>query len=90
MSNQFKPGDLALTLVEGVDWPAATTVTLISFLPCGGRAVEPNGFNWIAEYDQWVVMREGDPVADCFKPAQLMPLRGDFQPERQQSREVAA
>lgn len=88
MSNQFKPGDLALTIAPGCDWPAGVVVTVIDFVKQGESRQEPCGFRWWADWDQYLVMREEDPEYDDFKPSQLMPLRGDFYPEQQKAREL--
>lgn len=90
MSHQFKPGDLALTLTQGVGWPPMTQVTLDVFLAKGRLAKEPLGGIFTAPYDGWAVYREGERGCEFYRPQHLMPLRGDFQPEQQKSRELIA
>nr|WP_314877305.1 hypothetical protein [uncultured Pseudomonas sp.] len=87
MSHQFKPGDMALTLVEREEWPAFCVVSLHVFVPPGVTAIEPSGFKWTS-VGEWVVYRDGDPVADAYLPHELMPLRGDFVPEQQKAKEA--
>lgn len=71
MSHQFKAGDLAITLIEGVVFPVMSQVELI-------RRVWPDGF--------WQVGRDG--VRSVYREPCLMPLRGDFVPEQQKTKEV--
>ncbi|SDS20329.1 hypothetical protein SAMN05216421_1090 [Halopseudomonas xinjiangensis] len=87
MSHQFKAGDLALTLVENKDWPAGCVVSLYLFVPEGSTVRAPNG---VFHMDRacWVCTREGHDYAQEYSPNQLMPLRGDFQPEREKAQEV--
>ncbi len=89
MSHQFKPEDQALTLVSKYQMPAMSSVTLVIFIRAGRKAIEPDGDLWVAPHDGWVVGREGEDGYGFFKPEQLMPLRGDFEPGRQKSRELA-
>jgi len=74
--HRFAPGDLALTLVEGVDWPAMAEVVLCHFIPKGDRCRDITGYEFTADSDLWIVRREGDPTGDRFPPHHLMPLRG--------------
>lgn len=71
MSHQFKPGDLAVTLVDGFFFPVMAQVELI-------KPVFPAGF--------WQVGRGG--VTSVYREQSLMPLRGDFEPEKQKAKEV--
>ncbi|PVZ56542.1 hypothetical protein C9422_18640 [Pseudomonas sp. B1(2018)] len=90
MSHQFKPGDLALTLISGFGFAAMTTVKLDVFLRKGQTAQEPDGCLWTPKFDGWAVYRDDADGAGFFKPEHLMPLRGDFAPEQQKTREVVA
>lgn len=89
MSHQFKEGDLALTLIAGFEWPPMTQVKLDVFLPKGAIAEEPDGGLFTAPFDGWVVYREDECGVGFFRPRYLMPLRGDFAPEREKVRELA-
>jgi hypothetical protein len=101
MNNQFKPGDLALivganTLVQNI----GKVVELSTFVRDSDIYVGPDGNVYRhSDADCWVVRGEGvqfwteEGVYDGFglcEPRHLSPLRGDFQPERQKSREVPA
>jgi len=88
MSNQFKPGDLALTLKPGFGFPAMASVSLEIFLRKGQTAQEPDGRLFTPKFDGWVVYRDDEDGSGFFSPEHLMPLRGDFQPEQQKSREL--
>jgi hypothetical protein len=98
--SKFKAGDLALVvgcvrnpknigkaveLLEEV-WPGEGFTD-----PSGSfRIAEPVGDRpfWLAASDDLVSI-EGKPWG-LFEESHLMPLRGDFQPEQQKSREVPA
>ena len=88
--SHFKPGDMALTLTAGLKWPPMTQVALDVFLLKGGKAIEPDGVIWTAPFDGWVTYRDDDDRAEFYRTQDLMPLRGDFTPEQQKSREVPA
>jgi len=89
MSKEFKAGDLALTLASKYGFPAMSQVELIIFLLKGQKAEQPHGELWTAPHDGWVVGRENEGLGyGFFKHSQLMPLRGDFQPEQQKAKEA--
>lgn len=88
MSNQFKAGDLAITLKSGYGIAAMATVQLEMFLAKGKKAEEPSGNLWTAPFDGWVVGRDGEDGFGFFKASNLMPLRGDFAPEQQKTKEA--
>jgi hypothetical protein len=90
MSHQFKAGDPALTLVSNYQMPAMSAVSLVVFIPDVQGAIEPDGAVWFAPHEGWIVERDGEDGYGFFKPAHLMPLRGNFAPEQQKSREVVA
>lgn len=90
MSHQFKPGDLALTLTQGFGFAPMTTVKIDVFLHKGETGQEPDGGLFTPKFDGWVVYRDDEDGAGFFKPEHLMPLRGDFAPEQQKSRDVVA
>lgn len=86
MSHQFKPGDLALTLVAIpglID--AGVTVEVSKIILPGDR------FRICGEPQRAVktivsVVRDSEKFG--FEPKHLMPLRGDFQPEQQKAKEA--
>ncbi|MQU61122.1 hypothetical protein GHO26_25625 [Pseudomonas helleri] len=88
MTNNFKPGDLALTLISGFGFAAMSTVILEIFLRKGQTAQEPDGRLFTPTFDGWVVYRDGEPGGGFFRPEHLMPLRGDFIPEQQKAKEA--
>ncbi|WP_395504737.1 hypothetical protein [Ectopseudomonas hydrolytica] len=98
MSN-FKVGDLAL--VVGSDYPEnnGCEVELIAYVKHGSTISSvrtEQDFHNVSGKSLWyVVGRVGNPKLQLagesfFEASQLMPLRGDFQPERQKSQEVPA
>lgn len=91
MNHNFKPGDLALSLVERCGVPAMTQFELVDLVPAGTGMRCAAGDLHRFPMDVW---RCGTPlVADgclIFEAKELMPLRGDFTPERQKSQEVPA
>ena len=101
MSHNFKPGDLAL-IVGARSYPRniGKTCELVELLkpsqisawldPEDGRPV-----NNASGFECWLVIGNGlisgiqDTRGACLAlPSHLMPLRGDFAPEQQKSREV--
>lgn len=103
MSHQFKPGDLALLVCATREENIGKTVELVRFsqerwVPYGVDGYTANNAQMVS---CWVI--NGDIVTDqdfegeniAIKQAvamecHLMPLRGDFAPEQQKSREVVA
>lgn len=102
--SQFKPGDLAL-IVGSDNFPdqIGAVCELVQFLRERDEYQTPCGQICHAPKDAWLIV--GDAVIGGFTwggaavrtPGQaiapesnLMPLRGDFAPEQQKSREVAA
>jgi hypothetical protein len=103
MNHQFKPGDLALIVQAHREENIGKTVELVRFsqerwVPYGDDGYTANNSQMVP---CWVV--NGDIVTDqdfqgenvSVKQAvalecHLMPLRGDFAPEQQKSREVIA
>jgi hypothetical protein len=104
MSHQFKPGDLAIIVGGDTVWNEGKCVELIS-ATTGPAFVDINsGKNWVhipAGISAWIVTgpslvaqftESGKKVASpemVFAQQNLMPLRGDFTPEREKSQEVA-
>lgn len=106
MNNQFKPGDLALVLGGIQVNPNTGKCVELVRCAVGPACLDVNGgTNWVdvpAGLKVWVVTGDGligemtasgktfHTLEHVFPERNLMPLRGDFQPERQQSREVPA
>lgn len=88
MSRNFKPGDLALTLISRYGISSMSQVSLVIFRLQGQKAEEPGGRLWVAPHDGWIVGRDGEDGYGFFKPEQLMPLRGDFTTEQQKAKEA--
>lgn len=92
MSHEFKPGDLAL-VVGAIELPedVGLTVTLVEHLFPGQAASCPKCPGEICDTDEpaWLVDHH-DETLSLKRSRHLMPLRGDFQPERQKSQEVPA
>lgn len=90
MNNQFKVGDLALTLITMPGLDAGSVVEILAGFQAGQavQGIDGNLYQFGAEC--WEVRRDGSTDQYLFSTHELMPLRGDFQPERQQSREVTA
>ena len=87
--HNFKPGDLALTLIDQFDWPAGSVVSLYVFCPAGSAHKAPN-CSFVSQKDEWVCISEAYDHGQCYRPNELMPLTGDFAPERQNSQELPA
>jgi len=91
--NQFKPGDLALTLRDRMGWPPMTQVELDVFHAAGSVLVEAEtGSRFRIRECAWQCRLTDGSGEDnrLYRPSELMPLRGDFTPEQQKSREVVA
>lgn len=88
MNHNFKPGDLALTLV---DLPghvrAGSCVEVHRILLAGDSFEMADGPRRTLRDGVVVVWMDHKYV---YLPSQLMPLRGDFAPEQSKSREVPA
>ena len=101
MSHQFKPGDLALIVgAHRFTDNIGKTCELAEFLvpnqvsawrdPADGRPVRN-----ASGRECWLVFGEGlvssiqdTPGACLVMPVHLMPLRGDFEPEQQKTKEA--
>ena len=103
MSHQFKSGDLALivgafTMVQNI----GKQCELVQFIQPEEIYVAPNGITYQhADVPVWIVRGDGlyrwfeDETIDqgdwgLCAPQHLIPLRGDFAPEQQKSKEVTA
>ena len=88
MSHNFKAGDLALTLKDAPGIPAMSQVELVCMLDPEKTYQAINGMKVRFEGEFWKVLHGERKFA--FHKDLLMPLRGDFAPERQKSQEVPA
>ena len=87
--SQFNPGDLALTLVNRCGLPAMSQVEIVGFVEPGTRLSMIDGRGAKFSYPVWRCSHASFPDADLvFREKELMPLRGDFAPEQQKSREL--
>jgi hypothetical protein len=98
--SQLKPGDLALIIKSTNEENIGRVVTIVSFTCQGERIDQDNAGFSIADHGdvivdgEIVVRRKRDKKIKhtvsrhVFSPDCLMPLRGDFAPEQQKSREV--
>ncbi|PYD05926.1 hypothetical protein DND90_21545 [Pseudomonas syringae pv. maculicola] len=87
MSNQFKPGDFALTLISLSILPAGSVVELYKVispgdnLGCARNPIPAVRKGW------WCAHSEiGDRLP--YAETSLMPLRGDFVSEQQKAKEA--
>lgn len=103
MSQNFKPGDLALIVGSrrGASPNIGKSVELIQLVMPGGKFTTPDGFERRSGIDHpaWLVAGEGvvaitisDHRLCCggaclIQERYLMPLRGDFSHERQKAKE---
>ncbi|MBA1200480.1 hypothetical protein G7009_01510 [Pseudomonas capeferrum] len=88
MSHQFRPGDLALTLVDDVEIPAYSVVTIESRLLKGQELMDSDAFAFLAPSDGWFVTHPAIEDELAYGEKELMPLRGDFEPEQQKAKEA--
>ena len=87
--SQFKVGDLALTLISLSILPAGSVVELYKAINPGDNVGSKHRPVPAAVKGWWCAHSEiGDRLP--FAETSLMPLRGDFAPEQQKSREVSA
>ncbi|MCW1937539.1 hypothetical protein QM298_14110 [Pseudomonas mendocina] len=88
MSN-FKAGDLAVTLIDLPPLMAGSIVELVEHIAKGDVVLTPQGPR-VANGEGWICAHALVPLNAAYAASALMPLRGDFQPERQKSQEVPA
>ncbi|WP_321354588.1 hypothetical protein [Pseudomonas extremaustralis] len=89
MSHNFKPGDLALTIVDDVSIPAYSVVIIESRLLKGECVMDSDAFAFYAPSDGWFVKHADIEEEVAYGDGELMPLKGDFQPEQQKAKEAA-
>lgn len=87
--SQFKVGDFALTLIDLPPLMAGSVVELVERLTKGDIVKTPYG-PLVALGNGWICAHELVPLNAAYSDKALMPLRGDFTPEREKSREVPA
>ncbi|MFI8981475.1 hypothetical protein [Ectopseudomonas khazarica] len=85
----MKVGDLALTLIDLPPVMAGSVVELVERLTKGDIVNTPSG-PLVALGDGWICAHELVPRNAAYADKALMPLRGDFTPEREKSSEVPA
>lgn len=88
--NKFNVGDLALTIYPLQSVPAGTVVVLEQKLSPGEHFIGPRGEGFTALSHGWICSRPEFPAMLAYAESSLMPLRGDFAPERQKSKAVSA
>ncbi|WP_024647757.1 hypothetical protein [Pseudomonas syringae] len=84
MSNQFKVGDLALTLPDLPEIPSGSVVELVIRIPAGHIFRHAS---LLAKESGWVVTVSSQ-ISAYYAERHLMPLRGDFAPEQQKAKEA--
>ena len=88
MSNQFQPGDLALTKVFDADIPAGSQVELIERIE-KGALVRGKGY-FRAPSPGWYVIQQSSGVSTAYADHELIPLRGERDLAEQKAKAVSA
>ena len=86
--SKFSVGDIALTIYPVPGIPAGTVVSLDHKLSPGEQFKGPNGFTYTALALGWICSLPGTSKSVAYAQTSLMPLRGDFEPEKQKAKEV--
>ena len=92
--SQFRPGDIAVTTRSTLAFAGGTPVieagSQVELLARGERGEEfaLHGVTYRLRNPMWVVERDG--LRAIVAERHLIPLRGDFTPEREKSSEVPA
>lgn len=90
MNNQFKPGDLALTLVFDVLIPQGSQVELVERVQ-KGQLIVAKGYQFVVPSAGWLVTHPSiSPTQVGYGDGELMPLRGDFSTAPERAHEVSA
>lgn len=84
--SQFKPGDLALT-IKATQQVACGSCVEVLYMRRKGEVVFIRCQEVTLSADFYAVLKDGEK--HLYLAGHLMPLRGDFAPEQQKSREVA-
>lgn len=88
MSHNFKPGDLALTLIS-LPAAAAGSVVQLDERVMANQILKIEGVGtFLSKATGWLCSREGQPHILAYADGSLMPLRGDFNPEQQKAKEA--
>lgn len=87
MGNQFKVGDLAITLIDLPPVMAGSVVELLERVTEGDVVSTPVG-PLVATRNGWICAHELAPGNVGYVDQALMPLRGDFETEQQKQREA--
>ncbi|SHM77805.1 hypothetical protein [Phytopseudomonas punonensis] len=87
MRNQFKVGDLAITLIDLPPVMAGSVVELLEYFSRGDIIRGPVR-DHIARLPGWICAHQLVPLNAAYGEHSLMPLRGDFEPEQQKQREA--
>lgn len=88
MSHNFKPGDLALTLISLPAAPAGSVVQLDERVTANQIFRIESVGAFLSKDTGWLCSREGQPHILAYADKSLMPLRGDFTPEQQKAKEA--
>lgn len=88
--SQFKPGDLALVINSGDEACIGRIVEILEVLIDTKKEYKAYGFTHggLADGSPSAFVDFGGDDIWLFAQKNLMPLKGDFQPEQQKSREV--
>ncbi len=89
MNHNFKPGDLALTLMDLGDVTQGSAVEIVDRIEAGDF-VSVEGRIHMTTESGWSCVQPSCAHRLAYPDRALMPLRGDFAPERQKSQEVPA
>lgn len=88
MSHNFRPGDLALTLVFDVLIPHGSQVELVERVE-KGQLITGKKSQFVAPTSGWLVTHPSiTPRKVGYGDGELMPLRGDFTHEQQKAKEA--
>jgi len=87
MDGKLEVGGMALTLIDLPPVMAGSVVELLERITKGDYVDTPSG-RYVAKGDGWICAHDLAPLNAAYADKSLMPLRGDFQPERQRSKEV--
>ena len=87
MGGKLEVGALALTLIDLPPVMAGSVVELLERITKGDFVDTPSGRH-VAKGDGFICAHELAPLNAAYADRSLMPLRGEFQPQRQLSKEV--
>jgi len=89
MSNQFQPGDLALTKVFDADIPAGSQVELTERIE-KGEWIRGKSWKFVAPTAGWYVIHQSSGARTAYGKHELIPLRGETAPANEKSQAVPA